>query len=83
MKLYLVLDIFPLRNILPTQVQKAVDYLSVESGIGLDSIMVKRFIKLASQILMHPLADLFNLCVYMWATNYLKANFIKEVKYSI
>ena len=51
---------FSLWKILPTEVHNAINKLNVNSGAGLDGIE-NRFIKLASYILMYPLADLFNL----------------------
>ena len=51
---------FSFNKITPQEVQNAIKQLSLSSGAGLDGIE-SRYIKLASHILMFPLADWFNL----------------------
>ena len=51
---------FSFNTITPQEVQNAIKQLSLSSGAGLDGIE-SRYIKLASHILMFPLADWFNL----------------------
>lgn len=47
-------------KITPTEVLKVIEQISSNSGAGPDRIET-RYIKLASHILMYPMADLFNM----------------------
>ena len=51
---------FSFTKITPQEVHNAIKELSLSSGAGLDE-MESKYVKLASHILMFPLADLFNL----------------------